>query len=178
MKWLDLSIEVINTLLRGLLAVMMTLLVLVVTWQVLTRFILPQPSSFTEEMARFLLIWVSLLGGAYAYRLHSHLGFDLLVRNLPPKKAITLYRFCCLLVAIFAILVLIVGGSNLVSLTWSLGQNSPVLNVPMAAIYSVLPLSGVLFLIYSLFFFIYADHHAPSLRREVSVDHREGNAND
>ncbi|WP_254843567.1 TRAP transporter small permease [Shewanella sp. UCD-KL21] len=136
---------------------MMALLVLDVTWQVLTRFILPQPSSFTEEVARFLLIWVSLLGGAFAYREHSHLGFDLFVSKLSAAKARFVFKLCCFLVAVFAISVLIIGGSNLVYLTWLLGQESPVLNIPMAAIYIVLPISGLLFLLYSSYFFINAD---------------------
>ncbi|MDO6719813.1 TRAP transporter small permease [Psychrosphaera sp. 1_MG-2023] len=155
--------------LRYLLALMMGLLVIDVTWQVLTRFVLPQPSSFTEEVARFLLIWVSLLGGAYAYRQHSHLGFDLIVRNLSVKKAIRIYQFSCLLVSFFAVAVLIVGGTNLMTLTWTLGQFSPVLNVPMAAVYSVLPLSGILFLIYSLYFLLNADQNAVT-NQEESVE--------
>ena len=140
----------------------MTLLVIDVTWQVLTRFILPQPSSFTEEVARFLLIWISLLGGALAYRQHSHLGFDLFVNKLSASKALIVNRFCNILVAIFAISVLIIGGANLVSLTWILGQHSPVLNVPMAGIYLVLPLSGILFLLYSVYFFITATENSSS----------------
>ncbi|TMN64383.1 TRAP transporter small permease [Pseudoalteromonas sp. S1727] len=139
---------------------MLTLLVVDVTWQVLTRFVLPQPSSFTEEVARFLLIWISLLGGAYAYREHSHLGFDLIVRNLSVAKAKIVFQLCCLLVAIFAITVLIIGGLNLVLLTWTLGQHSAVLNVPMAAVYLVLPLSGLLFLLYSIYFFFNAPNHS------------------
>lgn len=149
-------IDVINQYLRILLAIMMVLLVVDVTWQVLTRFMFEQPSSFTEEVARFLLIWISLLGGAYAYHQHSHLGFDLIVKNLSRNKAAMIYRLCCVLVAIFAISVLIIGGLNLVNITWTLGQHSAVLNVPMAFIYLVLPLSGLLFLLYSTYFLITA----------------------
>jgi TRAP-type C4-dicarboxylate transport system permease small subunit len=154
---------------------MMALLVIDVTWQVLTRFILPQPSYFTEEVARFLLIWISLIGGAYAYKLHSHLGFDLFVRNLAEQKAVFIYRLCCVLVAIFAIWVLIVGGGNLVWLTWLLGQHSPVLNVPMAFIYLAIPISGGLFLLYSTYFFFTAtsvvtQSRQPALEQENAHD--------
>ncbi|RDV25447.1 TRAP transporter small permease [Alteromonas aestuariivivens] len=144
----------LNRNLRVLLAAMMVLLVADVSWQVLTRFILAQPSSFTEEIARFLLIWISLLGGAYAYWEHSHLGFDLIVRNISAAKARFIFKLCCVLVAIFAVTVLIVGGSNLVRLTWVLGQQSAVLGIPMAAVYVVLPVTGVLFLMYSVYFLL------------------------
>jgi len=140
-----------------ILAVLMVILVVDVTWQVLTRFILPKPSSFTEEVARFVLIWLSLLGAAYAYRLQSHLGLDILVRKLSHANAIRVFRFNCILVAIFAVLILIVGGSHLVSLTWSLGQQSPVLNIPMAYVYVVIPISGFIFLLYSISFIASAE---------------------
>ncbi|WP_276754901.1 TRAP transporter small permease [Pseudoalteromonas marina] len=160
MKFYENILQHIDKFLRVLLAIMLTLLVIDVTWQVLTRFVLPQPSSFTEEVARFLLIWISLLGGAYAYREHSHLGFDLIVRNLTASKARNVFKFCCFLVAVFAITVLIIGGSNLVHLTWTLGQHSAVLNVPMAGVYLVLPLSGLLFLAYSVYFFFNAQNYS------------------
>lgn len=162
MNLLNNLLNKIDGVLSVLLAVMMSLLVVDVTWQVATRFILPQPSSFTEEIARFLLIWISLLGGAYVYRLNSHLGLDLFVRKMSFPTAVLAFRFTCLLVAIFAFFVLIVGGGNLVSLTWILGQHSPVLNVPMAFIYIVIPLSGVLFLLYSVHFFLNAAEHVRS----------------
>ncbi|MCC5453281.1 TRAP transporter small permease [Rheinheimera sp. UJ51] len=144
--------------LRVFLVVMMALLVIDVSWQILTRFVLPKPSSFTEELARFLLIWISLIGGAYTYRLHSHLGFDLLVRKMSKVRAVLVFRLSCLLVAVFAIAVLLIGGSNLVYLTWLLGQSSPVLELPMAFIYLAIPLSGILFLIYSSYFFVDANN--------------------
>ncbi|GEA09850.1 TRAP transporter small permease [Alteromonas sp. KUL49] len=174
MTFLSTLVEHVDRCLRVLLATLMALLVLDVTWQVTTRFILTQPSSFTEEVARFLLIWVSLIGGAYAYRLKSHLGFDLLIRNLSLAKAKFMFRLTCLLVAIFAIAVLIIGGGNLVHLTWTLGQFSPVLNVPMAYIYAVIPFSGVLFLLYSIVFFVDAELH---VTHTSSSDDTQGKAN-
>lgn len=168
MRSLQSFLNQLNSLIRVVLAVMLVLLVIDVTWQVLTRFILPQPSSFTEEIARFLLIWISLLGGAYAYSTHSHLGFDLLMQKISAGKARVIYRFCCVLVAIFAVTVLIIGGSNLVYMTWAFEQYSPVLNVPVAFIYTVVPLSGVLFLLYSINFY---------LTLETSVSDQE-NTND
>lgn len=152
MSYFNLALIKLDFMLSRLLATLMVLLVIDVAWQVVTRFILPKPSSFTEEIARFLLIWISLLGAAYAYRLHSHLGLDILVRKLSAQNAIRVFRFNCLLVAIFALVILIVGGSHLVWLTWVLGQHSPVLNIPMAYIYAVIPISGAVFFLYSISF--------------------------
>jgi len=157
MSILSKLVNTLDQLLKVLLVFMMTVLVLDVVWQILTRFVLPQPSSFTEEVARFLLIWISLLGGAFAYRQKLHLGFDLIVSKLSPSHALIVQRICCALVAIFAIAILGVGGSNLVMLTWVLGQHSPVLGISMAYVYSALPLSGFLFLVYSIHFAVNTD---------------------
>ncbi len=59
----------------------MAAIVLVVTWQVFSRFIIQSPSSFTEELSRFLLIWIGILGAAYAYKTKAHLGLDLFVEK-------------------------------------------------------------------------------------------------
>ena len=66
---LDKSLEV-------LVMVAVAVLVIDVLWQVFTRFIMGDPSSWTEELATFLLIWVALLGSAVALGRGAHLGID------------------------------------------------------------------------------------------------------
>ncbi|WP_039994720.1 TRAP transporter small permease [Paraglaciecola chathamensis] len=140
----------LNRVLRVLLASMMALLVINVTWQVITRFVLPHPSSFTEELARFLLIWISLLGSAYAFHTHSHLGFDYLVNKMSRSTSILVAKMGYVLVILFAISVLVVGGLNLAYITLLLEQRSAVLGLPMGAVYAVTPISGLLFIVYSI----------------------------
>ncbi len=66
--------RVIDRALAWVLMVLMAVMVIDVTWQVVTRFILSEPSSVTEELARFLLVWIGLLGAAYAFRVRAHLA--------------------------------------------------------------------------------------------------------
>ena len=139
----------LDTAIGHLLSGLLVFLVVDVSWQVLTRFLLSQPSSVTEELARFLLIWIGLLGAVHAYRARMHLGIDLFTRKLSQPTQNNLYRFVHLACALFAVAIFIIGGGNLMFITWSLGQNSPSLGLPMAAVYSVLPLSGLLMCIYS-----------------------------
>ena len=54
--------------LRGMLVFLMTAMVFSVSWQVVSRYLFSSPSSWTEEVARFLLIWIGTLGAAYAFR--------------------------------------------------------------------------------------------------------------
>ena len=60
---------------------LMALLVVDVLWQVLSRYVLASPSSFTDEVAGFLLIWVGLMGAAYVSGREEHLAIDLLLRQ-------------------------------------------------------------------------------------------------
>ena len=64
------------------------ILVIDVLWQVFSRYILTSPSSFTDEIAGFLLIWVGLLGAAFVAGKNEHLAIDLILHNASPKKTI------------------------------------------------------------------------------------------
>ena len=71
--------EVIEKALEWLLVFLMSVLVLDVLWQVFSRYILSSPSSYTDELAGFLLIWVGLFGAAYVAGKREHLAIDLLL---------------------------------------------------------------------------------------------------
>lgn len=140
----------IDSVLKWVLIVLMAVMVIDVTWQVVTRFILSEPSSVTEELARFLLVWIGLLGAAYAFRVRAHLGLDLLTSSLPVesrKKVEILINVVCFL---FAATVMVYGGAKLVALTLDLNQTSPALQVPMGYIYTVIPLSGLLICLFAV----------------------------
>jgi TRAP-type C4-dicarboxylate transport system permease small subunit len=142
-KYLD------KTLAAALMLVMASIL-LCVSWQVISRYMLKDPSSVTEELARFLLIWVGMLGAVYAYRTNSHLGLNLVLDKmsaLPKRMTLVLIQ---LLVIVFSALVLVFGGYELVDLTLELKQISAALSINMAIVYAVLPISGILLIIYSL----------------------------
>lgn len=130
---------------------LMSLMVINVLWQVASRYLLQSPSSFTDELSRFLLIWVGLLGAGYATGKKLHLAIDLLPTYLNGKESgRKLNAVINILVAVFAILVLIWGGSNLVYITLALEQPSAALGIPLGYVYTVIPLSGVVTLYYSI----------------------------
>lgn len=142
---------------RGLaifLAFLMGLMVVDVTWQVLTRFILTDPSSYTEELARFLLMWIGLVGAAYAYRKHSHLSLNLIMLSASEQKKRWLVRFAQAVCFIFAASAMVFGGLKLMSLTLTLNQISPALNIPMGYVYSCIPISGLLICWFALDAFV------------------------
>lgn len=134
------------------LVVLMGAAVLNVLWQVFTRFVVGNPSSFTDELARYLLIWVGLLGSAYAGGKRLHLAIDLVPTKLTGRAKHALGVFIEACVFVFALFVMVVGGLKLVSLTLLLGQTSAALQLPLGYVYFVLPLSGFLLMFYAALF--------------------------
>ncbi len=147
---LTITLSFLDRIFRGLLASLIGLMVLCVTWQIFSRYFLGDPSKWTEELARFLLIWIGLLGGSYAYHMKMHLGLDLLSGKLKgPAKRIHEISIH-LLVILFSSTVLVVGGLRIVQMTAELKQYSAALGVPMSVVYISLPVSGVMLVIYAL----------------------------
>lgn len=144
------TLSILDRALEWMMVVLMVSLVVSISWQVVSRYLFASPSSWTEELARFLLIWIGTLGAAYVFRLNMHIGLDLLPKKLTGDAALNLHRFTQLVVIVFAITVLVIGGASLVQLTWELRQYSPVLGLPVSVIYLVIPLSGFLIVIYSI----------------------------
>lgn len=142
--------EKVDRVTRGAMAVLMGALVLCVVWQVISRYLLNAPSTFTDELARFLLIWVSLLGAAYLSGQNAHISIDVLSERLKPAARRNLAIFINLLIILFAFSVLVIGGGNLVYTTFIYLQLTPTLQIPMAIIYLIGPIFGLLVTFYKL----------------------------
>lgn len=134
--------------LRVSIALLMGIMVVNVTWQVFSRYVLGDPSSFTDELARYSMIWLGLLGAAYVSGKNGHLAIDILTAKLQGKSLKYLQLFIHGLVIFFGISVLIWGGGNLVFISQLLQQKSATLQVPLSWIYGVVPISGVLVVFY------------------------------
>ena len=130
-------------------SLLMALLVVDVTWQVISRFILNNPSVYTEEIALFLVLWIALLGAAYTYRRGAHLGLDILVEKLEERKKRIAHKLADFISLVFALLILVYGGWELVLLNIQLQQTSAALQMHIWIVYSVIPISGVLIALYA-----------------------------
>ena len=143
-------IKTINNILEKTLIFLMSILVIDVLWQVISRYILNSPSSFTDEMAGFILIWVGLFGAAYVSGKKEHLAIDILLQKSNIKRQRLINIFIDFLIIVFALSVLIIGGSWLVYTRFFLDVKSPALGLQMGIVYLALPLSGMLILYFSL----------------------------
>lgn len=139
----------IDKTLEFFLVVLMGTLVVDVVWQVISRFIFKDPSSFTDELATFLLIWVGLAGAAYVKGKNEHLAIDILHTKLSPKNLNRMMIFINFLVITFSVSIMVIGGSWLVYTRFVLGQLSAAMQVPIGYVYMIVPISGLLMTYYA-----------------------------
>lgn len=142
--------KTVDKILANLLVIIMAVMVLNVLWQVASRFILGAPSSFTDELARYLMIWVGILGAAYISGRNMHVAIDVIPTRLSEPVQKRLMFIVRMLIILFCVLAMVIGGSRLVYITYVLGQNSPALQVPLAVVYAVIPISGILIIYYKI----------------------------
>lgn len=142
----------VNRILEWSLILLMAANVINVLWQVFTRFVLKNPSAFTEELARFLLIWVGLLGASYAAGKKMHLAIEVFQERLSGKPRIWTEMGIQIFIFLFALLAMVYGGFRLVLITLHLNQISAALQIPLGYVYLVLPLSGFLIMFYAVVF--------------------------
>ena len=139
----------VDRVLAWFLILLMFVAVVNVLWQVFTRWVLNDPSSWTEELARYLLIWIGLLGAGYAAGKKMHLAIDLLPNSLEGSRRHALEMLIDGFILAFAVFVMIIGGYRLMSLTLLMGQQSAALGIQLGWVYSVIPLSGIVIAFYA-----------------------------
>ena len=138
MKALD---KFLDNAMKFLMAVAMGSLVVGGTWQIFTRWILKNPSTFTEEFMRYMLIWASMIGSAYYFYKDKHLALDLIKDKLKGTPAMCLSVFIEVCILAFLLVVFVYGGGRMAI---SSTNYSPVMHIPFKVLYIVLPLSGIL----------------------------------
>lgn len=143
-------LDKVNRGLEIVLIFLTSILVLDVLWQVFSRYVLSSPSSFTDELAGYLLIWVSLLGAAYVAGKREHLAIDILLQRSGPDRQRILRILIQSVILGFSATVLVIGGSWLVYTRFYLGVKSAALQIPLGYVYIVLPISGLLIIFYSI----------------------------
>jgi len=124
----------------------LVLLVVTVTWQVFSRYVLNNPSSWTGELARYTMVWLGLLGASYLFGSKGHLAITLLDSYLKGKAHIALHLLINTISCVFVYLAMFKGGLGLMARTSQ--QLTPSLQLSMSTVYSILPISAVIIFIY------------------------------
>ena len=140
----------LNKFLEIFLVFLVSILVIDVLWQVFSRYLLSSPSSFTDELAGFLLIWVGVLGAAYVAGRQEHLAIDILIQKSSPARQKKLQYFIYSVIFLFALFVMVVGGAILMYTRFVLQVKSAALQLPLGYVYSILPISGLIIMYYEV----------------------------
>ena len=140
----------IDKILGRTLVVIMSIMVINVLWQFFTRYVTGNPSSFTDELARYLMIWIGILGAAFVAGKNMHVAIDILPSRASAKTQRKLKIIVTMLIILFVFFAFIVGGSRLVYISYILGQQSPALQIPLAVVYLIIPISGLLIIYYKV----------------------------
>lgn len=137
-----------DNILANIVKVIGIVMILAVLLQIAARYLMSHPFSWTEELSRFSFIWFCFLGSVVTYTKNLHLGIDFLYRKFSSKGRMVLDLIINVLIFIFGF-VLVKYGITLLGMTSF--QQSPVLRIPMSYIYASLPVTGVLFLIFTVY---------------------------
>ena len=133
--------KVLDTVMRFLMALAMLTLLVFGTWQIFTRWVLGNPSTFTDELLRYVLIIAGFIGSAYCFYRDEHLALTLITDKAkgPFKLALDIFIEVCIL--FFVIYVFIFGGLKLANTATNV---SSVMHIPMKSLYMVEPICGIL----------------------------------
>ena len=124
----------------------MAALIGVITLQIISR-VFFTAVGWTEEVARFLLIWITFLGATLAFQRGRHIAVTFVVDALPPRLA-QLARIAAVLIALGFMLALIVIGYRYMQMQGF--QRSASLRLSMTYIYAVIPISAAIMAWYAL----------------------------
>ena len=139
----------INKLLEWTCVILLGIMTVLVTYQVIVRYLFNNPNAYTEVLSRYMFVWLIMYGSAYVFGLREHMNISFVRDHLPEKVRIVVEIIGELMIVIFASGVMIYGGFN--QMMDQMVQLDAALQIPMGVIYSAVPISAC----FIVFYFIY-----------------------
>ena len=141
-KILDKIIEIFCISIMGIMTIL-------VTWQVITRYLFNKPSVFTEQTAQYLFVWLVLYGSAYVFGKREHMQISF-IRDMGNENIRKILDVTQELITTFFVLGVMLYGGYFSSLR-QMGQVDAALQIPMGVIYSAIPISGLFIVFYTVY---------------------------
>ena len=130
--------NIMNKVLETVCVFIFAFITVVGTYQIVVRYVFNSPSTVSEELLTYSFTWLALLAAALVFGMKEHMAMTYFADKINGKKRIIL----------FAISVLIFGGISITRLTMT--QVTASLGIPMGYVYAVVPISGVITVIYNI----------------------------
>ena len=140
--------NVLNKILNVLAGVSLLAMVVLTCWQVFTRYILQNPSSWSEELVSYLFAWASLFGASLVTSERGHMNIPIIVERMGGKMQKFFGIVGELIAFAFSAVILVYGGISITKL--AMGQMTSALGVAVGVFYIVLPICGVINMIYTV----------------------------
>ena len=140
--------KLLNHTLNVLAGVSFLAMVALTCWQVLTRYVLQNPSSWSEELVSYLFAWMALFGASLVVGERGHMNIPIVGERMGEKGRKFFAIFAELVALVFSGVILVYGGIQITSL--AMGQMTSSLGLPIGVFYIILPLSGVLNIVYTI----------------------------
>ena len=140
--------KAMNVLSKGVLyftGILLVLMVITISWQVYTRFLMDASSPWSEQLTLVFMIYFGFFGATIAYREGLHIGIRFLINKFSDKARRTVFFILDLFLIVFAFWLIIYGTQLTVAM---MDQTLPALEIPVAYSYLPIPLSGVVFLLF------------------------------
>jgi TRAP-type C4-dicarboxylate transport system permease small subunit len=139
--------DVLNSVCELALVLFLSAMTVAVFLEILFRYVFHLPLFWTEEFARYCLVWSSLLGASIALKRGEHIAVTLFLNRFPPPPRRVMMVVAEISVAVI-LAVILWGGISLVMVTSR--QLSPALRITMALPYSALPIASAVMLVHVL----------------------------
>jgi len=144
--------KVLDKILYWITVVLFALLVVIVVWQIFSRQVLHDPSTWTEESARLTFVWLGLFAAAYVFGERGHIAVEFVARKFSVRGEQVLAVVVQVVVLLFALTVLVWGGWRASQNAWL--QELSALPFTLGQMYLALPISGALIAFYALYYIL------------------------
>lgn len=126
-------------------AVMICAMVLIIFWQVFSRFVLNRTPRWSEESTIVLMLYTGFLGATLAYRERLHIGIKFFLQKMKPKTRNKVYFVIDILIGLFSLFMLIWGSG----FAWIMrNQTLPATKLPVGASYLPIPITGLMLILF------------------------------
>ena len=140
--------NLLNTILNLLAGLSLTAMVVLTTYQVITRYIFNAPSTWSEELVGYLFAWSTMFGAAIVSGERGHMNIPILVDKFNPPMCKALHIFAEVIALLFSASILVLGGFQVSSL--AMGQMTSSLGVAIGTFYWVMPVCGVVMTLFAV----------------------------
>ena len=140
--------KVLNRIMNVLAGVSLIAMTALTCWQVFTRYVLNNPSTWSEELVGYLFAWASLFGASLITGERGHMNIPVVVEKMPAAAEKFFASFAELIAMAFSLIILVYGGYRITLL--AMGQMTSSLGVAVGVFYVAMPVCGVINILYTI----------------------------